>query len=96
METIKKPRRGVLHTPLGSLSKGYRSFVGMLTIICVDTYALIVAVTQSLGIIDFKVFSNVYIWLSEVIICNTGLYSELINLYKLGSALSELNNKNII
>ncbi len=31
-----------------------------------------------------------------VIICNTGLYSELINLYKLGSALSELNNKNII
>ncbi len=38
LETIKKHRRGVLHTPLGSSPQCYRSCVGMLTIICVDTY----------------------------------------------------------
>jgi len=34
----KKHRRGVLHTPLRSSPQCYRSRVGMLTIICVDTY----------------------------------------------------------
>jgi len=38
LETIKKHRRGVLHTPLRSSPQCYRSCVGMLTIICVDTY----------------------------------------------------------